>query len=61
MTGCVPVQLAQPQQLGVQAGAQDMEGAQTFGATTPTPGAAAGNILQSTVGVGVCNLPSEHL
>ncbi len=30
---------------------QNMEGAQSLGATTPTPAAAAGNMLQSTVGV----------
>ena len=45
--------------LAQQSGAQDMEGAQTYSTTTPTPAAAAGNILQSTVGVSVCHLSSK--
>ena len=46
----VPLCLSQQQQQMGQ-GAQDMETAQSYATTTPTPAAETGNILQSTVGV----------
>ena len=53
---CDAVQLSPPQQMGTQDSAQGMQGAQSiqsaqgYGASTPSA-SSAGNILQSTVGV----------